>query len=137
MSKIQAYNGIDLTFVSLRNYSISKDERFKHWWRFFRLEESFADAPEVVREAYEAVNPMNMTEEEREIAELAKRYQDDYAADMSTAWIEGKEEGEKKGRAEGRYELVSTMHENGLSIEEIARYTNLTEAEVESALRVL
>ncbi|AXY24671.1 hypothetical protein CL176_00745 [Suicoccus acidiformans] len=128
---IKTYNGIELTFVSLTNYNISEDDQFKHWWRFFKMEAPLEDAPDIVLKAYAEVDEVNLTEEERKMADLAQKYQDDFEAAVGTARYEGREE----GRAEERYELVSTMHENGVSTEMIAEYTNMTPAEVKQILQ--
>ncbi|AXY26175.1 hypothetical protein CL176_09280 [Suicoccus acidiformans] len=156
LSDIQPYNGIELTFVSLRNYNISEDERFKHWWSFFRLKPPAEDAPDIVLQAYAEVDEANLTEEERKMADLVQRYQHDFEAAVGTAMYEGEKIGEEKGLKKGLkkglekgikqgikqgernkvHEIVSTMFKNGVSIEVIAQYTNMTVAEVEKALQV-
>ena len=59
----------------------------------------------------------------------------DYFSTMKTAMkkglAEGREEGLEIGRAKERIELARKMKSDGMSIELIARYTGLSESEVE------
>jgi len=54
--------------------------------------------------------------------------QDDYINEIETA----RENGEKKGRAEGKVEVAKALKLNGVSVDIIARSTGLTLAQIEA-----
>ena len=54
--------------------------------------------------------------------------QDDYINEIETA----RENGEKKGRAEGKVEVAKAMKGDGMSCEQISRFTGLTKAQIEA-----
>ncbi len=50
-------------------------------------------------------------------------------------YIEGEVKGKAEGWIEGRRDLVRSMHQKGLSIQDITQYTNLTIEAVTDLLR--
>ena len=54
--------------------------------------------------------------------------QDDYINEIETA----RENGEKKGRAEGKVEVAKALKLNGVSVDIIATSTGLTPAQIEA-----
>jgi predicted transposase/invertase (TIGR01784 family) len=50
--------------------------------------------------------------------------------DKAEAWMEGEEEGRKKGEEEGKFEVARTMLSDGLPVETIRKYTGLDEGSI-------
>ena len=73
--------------------------------------------------------------ERREYAESVKDYWDYYST-MKTAHKKGKEEGREEGRAEGEHnmaiETARKMKADGMPVDVIAKYTDLSVEEIEA-----
>jgi predicted transposase/invertase (TIGR01784 family) len=71
------------------------------------------------------------SKEEQALYERCLKYHRDLKNVVDTAYEEGKKKGEMKLRMEGNYEIAKEMKADGVSVEKIARYTGLSETEIE------
>jgi predicted transposase/invertase (TIGR01784 family) len=143
---------ITFTFIELPKYTKGKSEkltsRIEQWCRFFKYGDDTTEQeveevvdPEV-KEAYEAVNRFNWTEEELAGYEAELKRERDNSAVMSFAIAEGeakgRAEGEAKGRAEGEARgearaietTAINMLKHGSDIKFVSSVTGLTEEEI-------
>ena len=63
-----------------------------------------------------------------------KKYRDLYSA-METAKMDGKMEGKIEGKIERNVEIAQKMLEDGVSIENICKYTGLSEEQVKELIK--
>ena len=147
---------LQLVFVELPKFQVTSpvDKRLRLLWlRFLReinektivVAQELLDVPEIAQ-AIELAEEAAYTPGELEVYEqywdsvrrektLAfEKYNEGKAQGRAEGKVEGKAEGRAEGRAEGemigKQQLVRSMRNNGLSIQDIAQYANLTEAEV-------
>lgn len=86
----------------------------------------------------EVANVATLSEEERWEYDQALKHYRDYNNTMYTFYHQGLEEGETKGRAEGKFEgirlMIQNMREQGMDISSIAKIAKLSEEEVMTLL---
>ena len=123
---------IAFTFIELPKYTKGKSEkltsRIEQWCRYFKYgddtteEEVEKIVDPIIKEAYEAVNRFNWTEEELASYDTALKREMDYKSQMQTAIEKGKIEGIEIGREEGieigREEGIEIGIEKGIEIGE-------------------
>lgn len=148
------------TFIELPKYTKEKSEkltnRIEQWCRYFRYgdvtteEEVEQIVDPTLKEAYEAVNRFNWTEEELATYEAVIKREMDYISQMQTAIEKGIEEGIEKGieigeaRGEARGEaklqeeklkMAKEMLAEGDAPEKVARITGLTLDQINELLQ--
>lgn len=125
---------ISFTFIELPKYKKSRSEkvsnRIEQWCNYFKYaddtteQESSAIDDPIVKEAYEAINQFNWTEEELAGYEAELKREMDHIAQMASATDRGEE---KKA-----IEITRNLLKLGLSIEDIIIATGLTKEKIES-----
>ena len=138
------------------NQTFDAPKGIKDWVTFLinpkEVEESNMDEmSEEVKKAYEQWQNLNLSEEEREIAEhrfkelesleYAKKYEHDLgrnegreegrAEGLEEGRAEGRKEGHAEGLTEGKQEIAKKLLAKGFDIETIAEITELTIEEIE------
>lgn len=135
---------IAFTFIELPKYKKGKSEklnsRIEQWCRYFKYgddtteEEAEKIVDPQIKQAYEAVNRFNWTEEELAAYEAAEKRERDYRSQMMTAEAKGEARGRAEGRAEGAdqkvIEIALNMLKQNLDIGLICSVTGLSEEEV-------
>lgn len=154
---------IAFTFIELPKYTKDKSEklnnRIEQWCRFFKHGDNTTEEeveqivdPEV-KEAYDAVNRFNWTEEELITYEAVIKREMDYISQINTAEAKGREEGrqegieigEARGEARGREEeklkaesklreeklkIAQEMLKNSIDINLISQITKLSPTQI-------
>ena len=145
---------IAFTFIELPKYSKDKSEkltsRLEQWCRYFKYGDNTTEeevekiVDPLIKEAYEAVNRFNWTEEELAAYDEALKREMDYRSQMQTAEDRGVEKGIgigiEKGREEGlqqgietrNIEIAKGMLKDGEPIEKIMKWTGLSAQAVEN-----
>lgn len=123
---------ISFTFIELPKYTKDKGtkltSRIEQWCRYFKYgddtteEEVEKIVDPVIKEAYEAVNRFNWTEQELESYDAAVKREMDYRSQMQTA----EDKGRSEGMVEGKIEVARNLLKLGLSIEQISLATGLS-----------
>lgn len=140
---------IAFTFIELPKYTKGKSEkltnRIEQWCRYFKYgddtteEEVEKIVDPKLKEAYEAVNRFNWTEEELASYEAALKREMDYKSQMQTAEERGEARGIGIGREEGKaegekakaIEMAKEMLADKEPFDKIIKYTKLTKNEIE------
>ena len=125
-----------LTYVYLEMPNFSKPEealktRLDKWLYFIKHLEDFQSIPaifkdEVFMKAFEKAELAKMGEAELYDYEMNLKIYRDYKNTVDTAFDEGKFEGE----IQKSFEIAMKMKQRGLSVEDIAEMTGLSEAEI-------
>ena len=68
---------------------------FDYWRDYFMDNDISDEAPDYIKEAAEITDYANMSKEEQKLIDQLEKATADYEAEMSTAWFDGKDEGEK------------------------------------------
>jgi len=109
------------------------------WLYFLKHAKRLKAVPSVIREqaiqdAFEIANELNWSKQELEMYEKRALYIQDEIQRVNFGYQQGLEKGEKKGMEKGRtaekLETVENMLAIGLSIEQIAQVTGLSEEEI-------
>lgn len=129
---------ISFTFIELPKYKKSRSEkvsnRIEQWCNYFKYaddtteQESNAIEDPIVKEAYEAINQFNWTEEELAGYEAELKREMDHIAQMASATDRGVE----KGEAKKAIEITKNLLKLGLPIEDIITATGLTKEKIEA-----
>jgi predicted transposase/invertase (TIGR01784 family) len=144
---------IAFTFIELPKYTKGKSEkltnRIEQWCRYFKYGDNTTEeevekiVDPVVKEAYEAVNRFNWTEEELAVYDAVIKREMDYRSQMQTAEQRGERRGLEKGigigREEGlqqgvqqeKLEIARGMIADGEPIEKIIKWTGLSKEAIE------
>jgi len=135
---------IAFTFIELPKYSKDKSEkltnRIDQWCRYFKYGDNTTEeevekiVDPLIKEAYEAVNRFNWTEEELAAYEAALKREMDYRSQMQTAEDRGLEKGIGIGREQGmqqgaeneKLEIAKNMLSKGSDITFIHDVTGLS-----------
>jgi predicted transposase/invertase (TIGR01784 family) len=128
---------ISFTFIELPKYKKDKSEkvsnRIESWCNYFKYaddtteEESNAIVDPVLKEAYEAINQFNWTEEELARYETEIKREMDHIAQMESA----ANRGEAMGRIAKAIEIAKKMLLKGSSVEDIIDLTELTKEQID------
>ena len=148
---------LQLIFIELPKFPVhSSDEKKLRllWLRFLReIDEKTTAVSQELLDIPEIAQAIELTEEaaytpaelsvyqsywdqvSREKTLLHGKYIKGRAEGRAEGLLEGEARGEARGKAEERRDLVCSMHQKGLSIQDIAQYTNLTIEAVTDLLR--
>lgn len=130
-------------FLELPKFNKSIDElqtMVEKWTYFFKYAahtneaevEKITGSDEVIRQAYEVLNQFSWSAEELNTYEQEKKREMDAQAILLQQKLEGIAEGMEKGRAEEKAEIAKRMLDQGLEVEKIIQFTNLSEQEIHS-----
>jgi predicted transposase/invertase (TIGR01784 family) len=127
---------IAFTFIELPKYSKDKSEkltsRIDQWCRYFKYGDNTTEeevekiVDPVLKEAYEAVNRFNWSQEELAAYDAALKRELDYRSQMQTAEDRGREEGMQQGMQQEKLEIAKNMLSQGLDINLIQKVTGLS-----------
>lgn len=124
---------IDLVYFQL-NGEVYDHLNVKYWKDFF-LKSSVSDsAPDYIQLACEGIRFVNLSQEEREMAETISKREADYWAQISSAEDRGIERGIELGLEEGMRKIIFQFYRSGMSIETIADHTDFSVDEVREIL---
>ena len=133
---------IAFTFIELPKYTKDKSEkltnRIDQWCRYFKYGDNTTEeevekiVDPLIKEAYEAVNRFNWSEEELAAYEAALKREMDYRSQMQTAEDRGVEKGIIEGEKKKAIAMAKKMLASGKSIDEILEFTELTKEEIEN-----
>jgi predicted transposase/invertase (TIGR01784 family) len=131
---------MEINVLNLARLPEDEDSRLMDWLRFLKAEreEEFkmlAAKDPIINEAYCKLQVMSEDEANRMIYEARLKAQRDDYSRMEGARREGLEEGEAKGREEGRKEIILQMAKQGMSVQAIAAITHQSEQEVGGILK--
>ncbi|MGC0372441.1 MAG: hypothetical protein DGJ47_001154 [Rickettsiaceae bacterium] len=136
-------DAFSFTFVELPKFKKTKINQLNNmvekWCYFFKYAEETHEKDidkisgnnDVIRQAYEEVNQFNWSEEDIILYERAEKT----ILDNDSASALKEEEAEKRGKAEGEAQIVQNMHEQGISVEDIAKFTKLSLNQVKEFLK--
>ena len=110
-------------------------DKFDEWMYFLQTEEI---KPEFkargIKEASKKLDRMKLSPKEKAAYERYMKELHYEASMVASHYSQGKEEGRQEGRQEGRgerdTEIVWRMHEQGLSVQDISKFTGLSEEKV-------
>lgn len=116
----------------IRKNKTKKSNKLDNWIKFMvnplqMEEQGMEDVNEEMKKAYEIWHNMNLTEEERDIAErryfdlISLEYAKKYEYDL----------GKKEGKKEKQIEIAKNMLHENIDIDTIVRVTKLTKEEIE------
>jgi len=129
-------DGLVLEDVSIAFFDYTRrdfaDPVHGYWAAFLRGEPIPVDAPEYIHEAGSMVDYVNLTQEERDMVDLAEKYDAIQAGRIRYAHDEGFEQGLEQGRAEERVASARRALAQGLPVEVVAGLSGLSPAEVEA-----
>ena len=131
---------VTMTFLELRKQPSEEEKNITEWFRYFKTGEVSESAPEYMREACKVANYQNLSKEEQEMVSAREKAEQDALSREYYVWTQGIEKGVKQGiekgtktgRAEARNELICNMLKQGLNTGEIAQFTGVSQAEIES-----
>ncbi|AGB41985.1 hypothetical protein Halha_2100 [Halobacteroides halobius DSM 5150] len=121
----------------------SKEDKLVPWALFLKNPQSevmkmLEEGMKELKEAAERLEILSHDEETREIYESRQKAIHDQITNIQEAAKEareeGLEEGEKKGRKKEKIEVAKEMLKDGLSIEKIEKFTNLTKEEIKNLI---
>ena len=96
----------------------------RYWRVFFKTGDVPADAPGYIKKAAQAIERVNMTQEERDMYDQLQKAEDSYYSTLYTAQIEGEMIGEARGKVEGAKNVIELL-ENGFSLAEAKKMLNI------------
>lgn len=121
---------LEFNFIELNKFT-KKEEDLKEIvdkWIYFIKNAGDLDVvprkvemPDEIKEAFDIADRHNWTKEEQEVYEYWELFEGGYIDAINTA----KKEGVKEGIEKEEKQIVNTMHKNGLSAEDIHKYTNI------------
>ena len=139
---------VTMTFLELRKQPSEEEKNITEWFRYFKTGEVSENAPEYMREACKVANYQNLSKEEQEMVSAREKAEQDALSREYYVWTQGLEKGvkqglergvkqgikngKKTGREEARNELICNMLKQGLSTEEIAQFTGVSQKEIEN-----
>jgi len=123
--------------------------KVSHWLEFFaaRTEEEFMELAQndsAMEQAWGVIKQLSADEQERAEAEAAEKARRDMVARIRSAEMKGREEGKAEGLAEGKAEglaegkaeerlgIVANMLSQGLTVNQICKFTGLSSEEIQS-----
>jgi len=131
---------LTMVFMELQKSSDKMNQNEKEWFAYFKTGKVSANAPKYVLEACEQANYKNLQKEEKDMISARERAEQDALAREDYVWLQGIEKGSKigkmEGRAEARNELIHNMLKQGLSAKEIAKFTGVSQKEIETVKEV-
>jgi predicted transposase/invertase (TIGR01784 family) len=129
---------IAFTFIELPKYTKGKSEkltnRIEQWCRYFKYADDTTEeevekiVDPAVKNAYEAINQFNWTEEELRAYEARIKQEMDNQAVMEFAL----EKAEERGMEKGRIEIAKNLLKLGLSTQDIMTATSMTQEQIEA-----
>ena len=109
-----------LGFFELQKPHIETDNQ-RHWRDYFTIGEVSSKSPVYIAKASKIIAVSNLMEEELRVAEIIEKAQAIRDAELSTAFLDGKDE----GRVEGKTEVAQMLIKMKIAIEDIAIATGL------------
>jgi len=126
---------VTMIFLEIKKTSEEMKRNIKTWFDYFNKGNVAKDAPKYIQEACTIANYKNLSREEAYLISQRQKSMDLTQAREDYVWYEGKAEGKTEGKAEGKTEIIKILYANGMSIEEIATKTNISEEEIEEMVR--
>jgi len=127
---------LTMVFMELQKSSDQMNQNAKEWFAYFKTGEVSANAPKYMLEACEQANYKNLQKEEKDMVSARERAEQDALAREDYAWIQGLEKGKRAGEERARNELIYNMRQQGLSTKEIAKFTGVSQKEIESVREI-
>lgn len=113
------------------------------WVNFLKKAEHYDNTtfPQILKEeptiekAFQKLNILSFDDNEREIYDARVKWMRDEAGTIQTAELKGRAEGEQigivKGEQQAKYYSAKQMLQDGMTIEQVAKYTNLSIDKIE------
>jgi predicted transposase/invertase (TIGR01784 family) len=129
------YNKLTYIYLEMPNFNQTENElttRLDKWLYFIKHLEDFQNIPaifkdEIFTQAFEKAEIAKFGQAELDSYENSLKYYRDIKGAIDTAFDDGKIE----GRIEGKIEIAKKLKVRGLSTEDIAEVTSLSEGEIE------
>ena len=141
-SKEELIDHLEIHFIELEKYNKDLSEvqtALDRWTEFLKRADKY-DKDKIptqlaelasIEKAIKVLDTIGLTKEEREAYEARLKWLRDEEMALKKAERKGMEKGMEKGREEERKQLIINMLKNGISVEEIAKMTQLDKKEVE------
>jgi predicted transposase/invertase (TIGR01784 family) len=142
------YDKLTFIYIELPKFEKNVDTletKIEKWLYVFRYLAKLQNRPKALQEKvfeklFAAAEIAKYSKEDRESYEESLKYYRDLKNVVDTAYDEGEIKGEIKGIIKGKiegkiernYEVAKEMKADGVSFEKIARYTGLSETEIEN-----
>lgn len=133
---------ISFTFIELPKYTKDKSTKLSNkveqWCRYFKYGDNTTEeeveqiVDPQIKEAYEAVNRFNWTEQELAAYDATVKREMDYLSQMQTAEDKGLQKGRVEGVIEGKTQVAKILLKLGLSLEQISLATGLAEEQIKA-----
>jgi predicted transposase/invertase (TIGR01784 family) len=133
------YNKLKFVYLEMPKFTKEVDEletRFEKWMYVLKNLNRLDNIPDKLRE--------KIFEKIFEVAEIAKLSIEEYNQyieslkvyrDLKNSFDTAREEGEAKGRAEGKIDIALKMLADGISIDTVCKYTTLSKQQIEEILK--
>lgn len=129
------YDKLTFIYIELPKFKKTVDQletKIEKWFYVFRYLAKLQDRPKALQEKvfqklFAAAEIAKYSKQEQELYEESLKYYRDLKNVVDTAF----EEGEVKGKIEGKIEIAQGMKADGVPIEKISKYTGLSEEEIE------
>ena len=137
------YDKLTFIYLEMPKFNKSVDEletRFEKWMYVLKNLPKLQELPSQLQESvfekiFRVAEIAKMNKQEiAEYEDNLKKYRDMNSA-LATAKMEGEIIGELKGKIEGKNETALKMLEDGMSIENICKYTGLSEEQVKELIK--
>lgn len=116
---------IDLVYFQLSG-TLSPHPNVKYWKEFFLTGNVTDSAPDYLKNASQEIRFVNLSQEEKMMAEMMSKREADYWAQITTA--------EDRGREEKQIEVIHEFYNNGVTINVIAKSLHISTDEVRDIL---
>jgi predicted transposase/invertase (TIGR01784 family) len=120
---------LHISFLQLKKEALAGQERLAYWLSFFKGCPPAVDVPEYLKQAYQTVAYVNLTEKEREMIDYAEMSREDAKAQLEYARDEGIEQGIARGRVQGieqgTLQTASRMLTRGMALRDVLDITGL------------
>ena len=91
---------VEIGFFELSKHNVETDNQ-KQWQDYFRTGIASPNAPDYIHKASQVIDFVNLTEEERAMANVLEKAQALYDAEICDSYFDGMDAGIEKGKAEG------------------------------------
>lgn len=116
---------IDLVYFQLSG-TLSPHPNVKYWKEFFLTGNVTDSAPDYLKNASQEIRFVNLSQEEKMMAEMMSKREADYWAHITSA--------EDRGREEKQIEVIHEFYNNGVTINVIAKSLHISTDEVRDIL---